>query len=832
MSKTAQIFDNPQQLYRFLWAALCVVCIIMMGVMHPGQAHAQVNSPLFMGNFSCTNGVANGNIFTADTIVTSADGVTLTSGATATDPSLATDPCSNASLGVFGRLMCFFKSTVGQIMSGMYCSYQYALQGPLKAALTLFILIFGVGVATGIMQFTYKDAFVALCKIALIWAFAANAEWGIGVGYRFFMLVAEQGSALVMGTVKSISQCHDVNGNLVTCATPSLDEPDSLFTSLFNTSANPNTSAGGQTIAGQSLPYLTPLCALDLGLLLVLLLIFMPIIIIFFIIMVIMYLLLYAQALLGYLTALVLISFLFILSPLFLSFALFRTTMPLFQQWLKYLTTFSLQMIIIFGFLAMLQMIPLGAFFMGLLGMIREYDATISAWFITIPIHTCSFCAYTIYNGAAGAAIACNSQLPTGTTAATLPPGVVPALDANGNPTGDTVIPLLNLLFAHDLIQFIVSQVIALWLIGHVMEDFLKKAPQLAQQLGGVPFAAALGGGSTPEGVKIGTLGLESIQAGLLNMRNQLLHGRNSHTGEIDPDSNKIGSGVWKGAWNPMARIPWKNRFKGIGGAFVDGVLHGASDMDDPNVQKHQTEHNIAKRRVEAVQNRLAAAQAHAGQTNQYMQQAAGALAANNNSATQKAYKEALGAYQRAEDSVDGHMRRLDIESTREANLRQNLTNLRGILPTKEHLGSLLDGISANAKDDEINSLMAEKRQERMEIDAYGRPQPKGHDAQEYYFLKMPEDVPAHEKVAVGRISGTDADGNHVPAAGLKAIAESRIMSLKNQLSASSQVLPAAKIQELEMAVANIQSTLQTAHSEESVEALITKLNNLQTSLL
>jgi uncharacterized protein YjbI with pentapeptide repeats/type IV secretory pathway VirB6-like protein len=471
-SRFLYCFNDRAHFRRFLWGLVILAVFAGMGGILVPIARA--------ANFQCLAGNASGNLFDYDSLsnqVSYPNGTTDALGnPSATDPA-NDDPFSSGAcsqnLGAVGRTICFFRSTVGQIISQMYCQVQYALQGPLSVLMTTFVAVIGVAIMTGMLQLTVREGILALLKVALVWTFATNATWGITIAYAFFMGLAEQGTNIMLNSAGGSG------GTLLTV-------PDEVLSGIINF-----TSTGTN---GGALLNLTPTggaapptqCLLWLFSFFILLLIFLPMVAIFITTMIVQYVLLYARALLGYLTGLVLIGFLFVLSPLFISFALFQTTRPLFEQWIKYLTTFSLQIVIVFGFLGILNLVPMGDFFREIFGLLRVIDITAGGNQQTIPITFCSVCSdYQITQYVPGTT--------TGLLTSTIS-GAQPAPPITCATTTSAGLPLTQLVQASDLVQAIVSQVVALWVVGSVMQDFMKRAPAFAQDLtGNLPFAAALG---------------------------------------------------------------------------------------------------------------------------------------------------------------------------------------------------------------------------------------------------------------------------------------------------------------------------------------------------
>lgn len=552
-----------------------------------GAAYACPASAPF--NFACVNGAAVGNIFSLNQMIDQ-----------------KTDPVG----AVFAHTLFFFKDTIGTVMSSMYCGFADALRGPLNAAATIFITVFGIMIITGISNLSIKEAGVLLFKLVLVWAFAMNAEWGIGVGYRFFMSFAEEASNIVIKAIPNGA------GN-----SPSLTDPDAIISGIF-------TSSGSGSSAQPGIHDVPQACILWALLFLFLLLYFMPILVIFILLAIISYIGSFCRALLNYLTALVLISFLFIFAPFFLGFALFRTTQPLFTAWIKHLISFSLQMVIMFGFMALLAMLPIAAFFVEMVNILKEYDITIGHKPLTIPLHLCSVCDYTITpaqfdpvtHTSTIATIACNPHAKA-TAKAASDAGFILSSDGNYY-----VISVLNILQHSDFVIFVITQSMAIYLISKVLGDFMKKAPNMAKELSGQGVGLALGGGGTPGGLRYP--GIESIQAGYMNFRKNALKFKGQRPGK-DPNikflrnpikyafrnssiarsvgemGTRLGSGLFAG----RELDKYGNPVHGSGGFFA-GLVHGAFDERSQAGKERKNKLALAKKASEKAEAERKKAQA------------------------------------------------------------------------------------------------------------------------------------------------------------------------------------------------------------------------------
>jgi len=799
------IFSDAAPYRRLLLGCIVFVCMgLIVGLL--GQAASAQNIDL--GNFSCTNGKASGNLFSGDT-VSSYNAPDASSPIANGDPSKAGGPCAGVQ-GFFARLLCFFKSTVGQIMSSMYCGFQDTLRGPLSVALTLYVVVFGILIATGMSNFTPKEAIVTFFKIALIWGFAMHADLGIGIAYKFFISVAEGGSAMVRAALTSGSN------------ESSLTQADTLLLTFSN--ALSGNAVGGNTctvggvngtlISGACIPNA---CTAALLSLLIYLLFLLPIVGIFIIVMIILYIGLYARALLGYLTALVLISFLFVMAPLFLSFALFRTTMPLFEQWIKYLITYSLQMVIVFAFLAMLQLVPLGDFFVTLLSLLREYDFTVSVkWFTTFSFHMCSICDYTIDH--AHNTIACLTGNPN--------PGSVMSTDGK-----TPVIPLLSMLKHQDFLVFVVAQVIALWILGHVMQDFLKKAPDLAKQLGDLPYAAALGGSpSGVQGPQVNFIGLESIEAGYVGFKNQFLRNPlSSHRswmerldealyGEKKYETDEAGEFVLDKKGNKiLARVRRTGLF--------DSILHGTDDVSGADAQEREAKIQRAARRTAAMNEKYVEAAKSTKRDKAEMETAlteveslkkSNANPAEIDDATQR-LKVAHKNYILAIENETNRKEKLMEEYAAQQLLEMQRTPLRGILASKDvHEGSIMEGLFGHAKDDDALQELSRMRQERQEKEAYGKVLKKGG--------LLGEDM-------VGFLNVGAATEEVLPIAELRSAAGERISSLETQLASARHFLPPDQVRQIEEMLSAANGNQKSARTAQDMQSVLKEIEDIQRAL-
>ena len=312
-----------------------------------------------------------------------------------------------------------------------------------------------------------------LFKIGLVWTFATQSEYAIGIAQKFFIDFAKEGSGMVWDAVSGTSGTTDAPTGKITAVDSKIDE-----------ATNFASNSAGNSFASD----MDPVCKKAMMSLVFFLFLTMPVLFLIALIYIYSLIRLFATALLFYFKSIILISFLIMLAPIFVSFALFKRTSELFETWVKLLATNALQMLIMFAFFAMITLIDFGSFFQELFNLFRVYrplgngllNAAVGAankvtsffslGVFTIQTEFCSLCYYNITN---------NYQ--------------------NITCIGNTAMPITALPFQINFFIWVITKVVSLMLLSYLLEDFLKKSPRIAEQLGGTRFGGILSGsGSAP----------------------------------------------------------------------------------------------------------------------------------------------------------------------------------------------------------------------------------------------------------------------------------------------------------------------------------------------
>lgn len=410
--------------YTRIFFCLCLAWIILI---LPHAAYALASS---VDNFRClSNNASNVGLYGARNCTVRAD-------------------------SLFSSLTCSYEQALSHIFGNMYCEMRASILKPVSVLMTLFITVLGILFITGMTKFTVSEAGKALFKMILVLVFATQAEFAIGVAYKFFYAISQEGITIVLSGFKPAG-VTSWNGD---AAIRSLDKI------LWNM-VNPMALDASAAEAGQKTNY----CSKSIILTSAVIVILNPFLFLTVLYMVFETVKVFARAVIGYLLSLTGLAFLLSMTPIFASFALFSVTEKFFEKWLQYVISFTLQIMIIFAAIALIQSVDAGSFFKALLGLIQPYELSL---LYPLPIHFpfCSICEYTMQQtpGTTMSLPVCNTPLKI------ITPGDLPAMT--------------------ELASMVFIRVAALAILSYVMEAFLRSIPELAKQLAGVPYAPRMGG--------------------------------------------------------------------------------------------------------------------------------------------------------------------------------------------------------------------------------------------------------------------------------------------------------------------------------------------------
>ncbi len=336
--------------------------------------------------------------------------------------------------GIFSGLMCNVESLLSTILSAIYCGVQATLMGPLEVAITVYIMVFGIQFMLGYVEAPLAEGLQRIIKIGLVWIFATNSAWGIGIAYTFFFSAMQTGIGWMLKLVTNTGM------NNTGSAFAYMDQ---LVANILSGPLTMQGAALGGLIASLSwfLPPIGFLFAYFTGTSLMVLI----------------------RALLAYLLGISVIAFLMTMSPLFFSLALFKATRQFFEDWLRYMVSLSLQVVLVFGGLALWFLVVGGlanTFFTALASMIVPVKMIATVGAVRVLVDDWGIC----YPG-----LACP---------------IMPS----------------QLVEQGQFIWFLMTNLIALCITVYCFNELMKQMPNLARQLAGPAYAPMLGGDASGMG--------------------------------------------------------------------------------------------------------------------------------------------------------------------------------------------------------------------------------------------------------------------------------------------------------------------------------------------
>ncbi len=394
--------------------------------------------------------------------------------------------------GLFERFFCIMETTLGLVISRTFCAIRDAWLAPFGAMLLLLMGVTGISFALGITEFTVKEVSALIFKIGLVALFVMNADIALDLAFGLYLAIMKStvgmmgdGFINIANTTPSgdptpYASAASVKGSITQTVgqqgTPG-QTPFSYMDGKMNSIMKSVTVAKSGSLQGCSV----------FSLLLVILFLF-P-----FAMMVVLFALVtfaafFARAAYGYIYALVMVTFLIAAMPIFVSFALFKTTSDLFEHWLKYIGSNVIQIFIVFAIMAFASMVDFIQFLDQINSLIVPYNPQFTIGnMIDIPLFTdCWFC--------------CSICKPAFVTNADFPG--IPLLRTTGagaceSPEG---IPWMKVLEERTFFKFLFIHGMALYILTKVMEVFMREGPDMARMLGGARLVHVIGGQSASGG--------------------------------------------------------------------------------------------------------------------------------------------------------------------------------------------------------------------------------------------------------------------------------------------------------------------------------------------
>jgi type IV secretory pathway VirB6-like protein len=450
---------------------------------------------------------------------------------------------------VFSFFICQFEQLLNEILSKVYCAVVGDLTPAIMAGLTLLVVLTGVGFLMGLVPFTAKELAILGAKFSLVLVFATQAEYMIGIGYNLFVNMAKEGITFVLDFIFVEATKRDFGEFYGITTFSSVSDVYALFDAVLEKMMS-MASEGEQENSQCKNAIFTMLVAVA---------VVVPPVAFMGIYFLFKFLWMILRAIFGYCQGLLGLTFLTVLAPIYISFALFKPTRTLFDKWVKYLISFSFQMVIVFAFLGMVFYImsQIADDLKSYGDLVQPYKKDVQSGPAILSFaDTCGICELESKG-----------------------PKEAPSCKANGK-----VLPLEEMQKDEDFLKFAVVKVVAMIVLFYILDIMMGFVPEMARHLAGPKYAGQLGGGAGGNAA-MPLPGEQAIGGMLSSAGNAFMKGNTSADGTVSAVRAAVVEGVVgdrgliagaiRGAVNPNE--PFRNpaEFDKTGA----GALFGAAAM-------------------------------------------------------------------------------------------------------------------------------------------------------------------------------------------------------------------------------------------------------------
>ena len=414
-----------------------------------------------VGNFSCSNGQASGQLYVSN----------------------ASCPTTLGIDNFFSFLICNMEQLSSNLMGHMFCGMISSLAPLVWVAATLSVIFFAIAFMFGIVPLHGREAIMFIIKIAFFTGFATNADLLIGTGYRF----------LINGIHDGVTIALDGMGGTI-------NSGDDLYKLLDETIAKVFHFATDGVNATETNKAL--MCKNAIFAVLATMMVAFPMLSYLGLVLLGRIAITFFRAVFGYIYALVGVTFLITLAPIFLTFALFKNQVihAFFDKWIGYLVSFSLQMVLVFSFLGFVMMIDVKNLTDSINDIVMYKTETVETSSMRFPWTYCTLCEFKVVDKTSGSdmdpdspdfiekgKLQCKDSPPK---AITLTFGAAP--DSNNTMS--------------SLIKLAGTGIFSLIVLAILVERLLAMIPYLGQKLAsglGGTYVPQLGGGQGAQGASV-----------------------------------------------------------------------------------------------------------------------------------------------------------------------------------------------------------------------------------------------------------------------------------------------------------------------------------------
>ncbi len=404
------------------------------------------------------------------------------------DASAATGACQFTGIqNIFSTVICQFVTMINIVMGKLYCSIQGAVLPIIIATLIVFVAVYGVQILIGTAQLNSAEIMLRLFKITIVLWLAIDPPFGVSAGigmmFNFFLTFISESTRWVVSVLDAVITTETSGDVSLGVAGAGGYNPGVVATFAFIDSWIYNALTGA----------LSPANAKVIGFFVAMAFVMpsMAIMAAYWFYSMVMMLL---RTVVAFLMAIIAIAFLLGLSPIFIGFMLFQSTFQFFDQWLRFMISYSIQVMVSFAILTMwlYSLTFFAPFFNELSELIYPYKKIVRpAAAIYTPAESWGLCPMTI-----------NRSLE-----ARCPSGFNPIPPANegeeGNDDYKKIIPPARVPEMHNFIFYIFYHMISLIIVSYGFASLQKNAGEISRKLGGpsyIPLLNATGIGSTSFG--------------------------------------------------------------------------------------------------------------------------------------------------------------------------------------------------------------------------------------------------------------------------------------------------------------------------------------------
>lgn len=290
---------------------------------------------------------------------------------------------------IFSQVLCDFLKVLTEILSKVYCGIQYQMIGALRILLSIYVAVFGFQMLMGTAQLNTRDVILRLIKIGLVWSFATKATWGVNIIFMGAVGFINDASYWIINSIEGIQDIDITSGH---CGAIEFSESNTMPLFGFFDCLIYYTFMGTAHLATLKV----------IGLFGSLMVVYPPLALIAFGWASKTFLTM-ARSVISLLLALASLAFLVALTPIFLSFMLFKVTMQFFENWLRYMVSYCIQVVMTFAVIVMwiLVFTQFLDFFKDLSNLVFEYNHVVEQPGVLTPSKVWAICPaeYTFTDG-------------------------------------------------------------------------------------------------------------------------------------------------------------------------------------------------------------------------------------------------------------------------------------------------------------------------------------------------------------------------------------------------------------------------------------------------